>query len=80
MTIEQLLKLSVDDIANMSDRELEEHCRPFFHVTRPTVSFKERAAAARKQPKQTPKYQKKKDISKTLELAKQLGIDISGIK
>ena len=36
MTIEQLLELPADDIAKLTDKELEAHLRKYFPYTRPS--------------------------------------------
>lgn len=82
MTIEQLRNLSLEQLEAMSDKELTEHCRPHFEVTRPQVSLRERKAAAsadkssKNNNNKVSNNEKQKKLEAAKQMARKLGIDI----
>lgn len=71
MTIQELLNCSADKLEAMSDEQLEEWFKPMFPVTRPDPNRKSASAQGKK--KHDPK------LDEAVMLAKQFGIDLSGI-
>jgi len=81
MKLEDLLEMSADQLEKMTDKELEEWCKPFFDVTRPD---RVRAIKAK-----NPNHNKSNSSSKNymppakrkaLDALLGLGIDLSDVK
>ena len=81
MKLEDLLEMSADQLEKMTDKELEEWCKPFFDVTRPD---RVRAIKA-KNPHKTNNSSSSKSYMppakrKALDALLGLGIDLSDVK
>lgn len=74
MTIEQLLGKSADELAALTDAQLNEYFAPYLVVTRPELASKPEKGNVRKANTYNPNFNLKKQ--KALEMARQLGIEL----
>jgi hypothetical protein len=75
MTIEKLLEITTEEIELMSEKQLLEHLRPWFSITRPSEDKLKHYRTPKKLSANKKYAESRKEANRIAKMAKQLGIE-----